>query len=65
MARQWDTNLDISMLTIFTDMASIPQRQNIAPIIVWEAAVSILDQWEVLLEVILGTLGGNPAVYEI
>ena len=40
--RQWGTALDSSTLTTFVDTASILQSKKVAPIIGWEAAVSML-----------------------
>ena len=36
-----------------------------APIIGWEAAVSMLEQWAVLLEVVFGPVCIHPEVYKL
>ena len=64
-ARQWDMALDSSTLTTYSDTASLLQRQKVAPIIGWETTVNMLEQWAVLLTVILGPDREHPAVYEL
>ena len=49
MVRQWDTALYIRTLDTYMDTTSLFQRQKVAPIIRWEASVSMLDQWAVFL----------------
>ena len=57
--------LDISTLTTYSDTASLLQIKKVSPIIRWEAAVNILDQWEVFLKVIFGPGSSYPVVYEL
>ena len=63
--RRWYTDLDRSTLTAFTENHRPPTEIEGGPIIGWEAAVSIPDQWVVFLEVILETEGVQPAVYKL
>ena len=65
MARRWDNALDSSTLTAFANTSTILHRQKVSPIIGWEATVSILEQWNILLEVILGTVGRNSSIYKL
>ena len=58
-----DTNLDTS--TITTGTASLLQLHKIAPIVVWEASVRMVEQWAVFLVVILGLPDEHQAVYEL
>ena len=57
--------LDSSTLTTYSDTALLLQHQKVDPIIIWEAAGNMLDQWEVFLMVILGSSSSHPAMYEI
>ena len=65
VVRRWYTTLDISDLMMFSNTAALLHRHKVAPIIGWEAVVSMLDQWMIFLEVILGTVDGHPAVYKL
>ena len=49
----------------FSNTANLIQRKKVATIIRWEDAVSMLDQWEFFLELILGLAGGQLAVYKL
>ena len=62
VARRWDNKLDSITLATFSYTASLLQRKKVSPFIGWEAAVSMLEQWEVFLEVILGPAGGHLVV---
>ena len=57
MARRWDTAFNRNNLTTFSGTADLLQGHKVAPIIGWETAVIIMEQWAVFLEVILGPLG--------
>ena len=65
VARRWYMALDSSTLTTYSDTALLLQHQKVDPIIIWEAAGNMLDQWEVFLMVILGSSSSHPAMYEI
>ena len=47
LARRWNTALDSSKLTMYSDTASLLQHKNVAPIVGWEAVVSMLENWDV------------------
>ena len=57
--------LGSSTLTTYADTTSLLQIHKVAPIISWEAAVSILRQWAVLLKVILGPEEVHPMAYNL
>ena len=40
-------------------------KQNISPIVVWEGAEKMLEQWIVLLGVILGSQELRPVIHEL
>ena len=63
VARRWYTALYSSTLITYTDTTSLLQCQKVDTIIIWEAAVNMLDQWAVLLMVILGEGILHPTVY--
>ena len=60
-----DTALDSNMLTTYVDMVYLLQIQKISPTEIWEAAVKMLDQWEVFLLIMMVPTNVNPSVYEI
>ena len=53
VAQRWDMELYRSTLTMYADTTSILQNQNISPILGWEAMDIMLEQWDVLLLVII------------
>ena len=63
--RRWDTTLEINMLTIHSDTTNLLQRQRIASIVRCEEDKKIMQQWSVLLDVILGPLETYPTIYEL
>ena len=65
VARQWDTALEIIMITTYVDTVSLLQRQKVAPIVRWEAAINMLVQWDVFLVVILVPGSSYPVVYNM
>ena len=50
---------------MYADTAVILQRHNIAPIVGWEAAVSMLQKWAVFLSVMIVTPIEHRALYEL
>ena len=65
VARQWYTLLDSNTLTSYSDTTALMTKEHIAPIIGWEGAVNMLEQWLVLLDVILGPPEPHPAIYKL
>ena len=53
MDRHWDTALCSSMLMMYAETIALLQRQKIAPIEGWEAEVSMMQKWAVLLSLML------------
>ena len=65
VAWQWDTALDSNMLTSYTNTAVLMIKQQISPIVIWEGAAKTLEQWLMLLDVILGPPELHPAIHEL
>ena len=65
MERRWYTALKIITLTNYVETVYLLQKQRISPKKGLEAAVSMLKQWAVFLEIMLGSPSRNLAVYEI
>ena len=65
VTRRWDTALDANTLTSYADAAALMKQQRIPPIVVWEAAEKKLEQWLVVVTVLLGPQELHPAVFEL
>ena len=65
VTRRWDTVLDSNTMTSYMDVAALMKQKRILPIFSWEAAAKILDQWLVVVTVLLGPQEHHPAVFEI
>ena len=52
-------------LTLYAYAAVLMKQQRIPPIVGWEAAAKILEQWLVLVTVLLGPQERHPAVFEL
>ena len=65
VTRRWDTALDTKTLTSYADAAALMKHQRIPPIVGWEAAEKMLEQWLVVVTVLLGTQERHPAVFEL
>ena len=65
VAWQWDTALDSNMLTSYTNTAVLMIKQQISPIVIWEGAAKTLEQWLMLLDVILGPPELHHAIHEL
>ena len=57
--------LESRMRTTYADTNSMIQHQKVAPIIGWEAIINMLEQWTLLLTVILVPGRSNPEVYKL
>ena len=65
VVQRWDTALDSNTLTPYAKISALMKNQRIYPIVGWEGAVKMLDQWLVMINVILGPPELHPAVHEI
>ena len=65
VAQSWDTSVDSNMLTSYDNMASLFQFYHISSILLWEAAAKTLEQWDVLLSIILVPLDTHLDVYKL
>ena len=63
--QRWDTALDTNTLTSYADVAALMKQQRILPIVGWEAAAKMLEQWLVVVTVLLGPKERHPAVFEL
>ena len=65
VTRQWDTELDANTLTSYADASALMKQQRILPIVGWEAAAKMLEQWLVVVTVLLGPQERHPSVFEL
>ena len=65
VTRIWDTALDANTLTSYASAAALMKQQRIPPIVGWEAAAKMLEQWLVVVTVLLGPQEPHPAVFEL
>ena len=65
VTRRWDTALDANTLTSYADVAALMKQQRIPPIVGWEATEKMLEQWLVVVMVLLGPQERHPAVFEL
>ena len=63
--RRLDTALDANMMTSYEDAAALMKQHRIPPIVGWEAAAKILEQWLVVVTVLLGPQERHPALFEL
>ena len=59
----WDTTLDANTLTSNADAAEIMKQHRIPPIVGWEAAAKMLEEWLVVVTVLLRPQERHPAVF--
>ena len=52
-------------MTSYANAAALMKQQRIPPIVGWEVAAKMLEQWLVMLTVLLGTQERYPAVFEL
>ena len=57
--------LESNTVTSYVDAAALMKQQRIPPIIRWEAAENILEQWLVMVTVLLGPQERHPAVFNL
>ena len=65
VTRLWDTALDANTMTSYVDAAALMKQQHIPPIVGWEAAETNLEQWLLVVTVLLGPQEHHPAVFEL
>ena len=65
VAQRWDTELHSNILMSYDQTDKMTTKQRIYPIVGWEGAAKILDQWLVLIKFILGPPEIHPALHEI
>ena len=65
VTRIWDTALDANALTSYADAAALMKQQRIPPIVGSEVAAKMLEQWPVVVTVLLGPQERHPAVFEL
>ena len=52
-------------MTSYVDAAALMKQQRIPPIVGWEAAAKMLEQWLVMVTLLLGPQERHPAVFEL
>ena len=52
-------------MTSYADAAALTEQQCILPIVIWEAAAKMLEQWLVVVTVLLRPQERHPAVFEL
>ena len=52
-------------MTSYVDAAPLMKQQRIPPIVGWEAAANMLEQWLVVVTVLLGPQEIHPAVLQL
>ena len=65
VTRIWDTALNDNTLTSYADAALLMKQSRIPPIVGWEAAAKMLEQWLVIVKVLLGPQERHPEVFEL
>ena len=50
----WDTMLDSNTMTSYADAAELMKQQFILPIVGWKESSKILEQWIVVVTVLIG-----------
>ena len=65
VTQRWDTALDTNTLTSYMDVAALMKQHRIPPIVGWEAAAKMLEQWLVVATVLLRPQERHPAVFEL
>ena len=65
VTRRWDTYLDENTLTSYADAAALIKQQRIPPILGWEAAANMLEQWLVVVTFLFRTQDLHPTVFEL
>ena len=61
VTRIWDTSLESNAMTSYANTAALMKKYLILTIVGWEAAAKILDQWLIVVTVLLGLQEHNPA----
>ena len=62
---QWDMELDSITPNTYDNTASLLQCQSLAPIVLWEAAKSMLEQCSIFLEFLWGPPEKHRTVYTL
>ena len=65
VTRRCDTALEANTVISYVDAAALMKQKRILSIVVWEAAEKILEQWLVVVTVLIGPKERHPAVFEL
>ena len=57
--------MDANTLTSYADSAALMKQKGIPPIAGWEATAKMLEQWLVVVTVLLRPQERNPEVFEL
>ena len=65
VTRRLDTALDANTITSYADAAALMKQQYIPSIVGWEATANMLEQWLILVTVLLVPQERHPALFEL
>ena len=65
VTRRWDMTLYDNTMTSYTNTSALMKQQRISPIVGWEAAAKMLEQWIVVVAALLGPQERHPSVFEL
>ena len=65
VTQRWDTTLDANAMTSYADADALMKQQHIPPIVGWEVAAKMLEQWLVVMTVLLRPQNHHPAVFKL
>ena len=55
VTRRWDTAFDANTITSYAEAEALMKQQRIPPIVGWKAVAKMLEQWLVVVTVLLGS----------
>ena len=65
VTRRWCTLLDSNILTSYADAYALTKQQRILPIVGWEEAENMLEQWLVVVTVLIIPQERHPIVFKL
>ena len=65
VTRRLDTALDANTMTSYANADALMKQQRIPPIVGWAAVETMLEQWLVVVTVLLGPQERHPEMFEL
>ena len=65
VTRIWDTALDSNTMTSYVDAAALMKHQRIPSIVGWESIAKMMEQWLVVVTVLIWPQERHPEVFEL